>query len=183
LATRAWIQDPNAMKPDTVMPRVTLTEAEIRDLAGFIHDVEVTPPARKPSVTRLPILTRKVTFKEVDERVFHRTCWHCHSEPDYAIGDGGPGNSGGLGFKPRGLNLSDYKGVAAGFIDEKGERTSVFTKDASGTPRLVLAMLARHDEENGAETGPVRGMPLGYDPLPLEDIQLVESWIAQGRPK
>jgi hypothetical protein len=26
-------------------------------------------------------------------------------------------------------------------------------------------------------------MPLGLPPLPLEDIQLVESWIAQGRPQ
>ena len=74
-------------------------------------------------------------------------------------------------------------GIAAGFLDEKGERTSVFTKDSGGIPRLVLAMLARHDEENGGETGPVRGMPLGYDPLPLEDIQLVDSRIAQGRPR
>jgi hypothetical protein len=31
--------------------------------------------------------------------------------------------------------------------------------------------------------GAVRGMPLGYDPLPLEEIQLVESWVAQGRPR
>ena len=62
------------------------------------------PPKPRPRACRS--LTRKVTFKEVDEKVFHRTCWHCHSEPDYAIGDGGPGNSGGFGFKPRGLNLS-----------------------------------------------------------------------------
>jgi mono/diheme cytochrome c family protein len=180
---RAWIADPREIKSDTVMPKVALTANEVRDLAGYIHDVEIRPPPPKPPVARLPLLTRPVTFKEVDEKVFHRTCWHCHSEPDYAIGDGGPGNSGGLGFKPRGLNLSDYKGIAAGFLDEKGERTSVFAKDASGMPRLVRAMLARHDEEHGAETGPVRGMPLGYDPLPLEDIQLVDSWIAQGRPK
>jgi len=182
-AIRAWIADPRSIKPDTPMPKVALSEAEVRDLAGFVHDAELAPAPPKPKVSRLPLLTRKVTFKEVDEKVFHRTCWHCHSEPDYAIGDGGPGNSGGFGFKPRGLNLSDYSGIAAGFLDEKGERASVFAKDAAGTPRLVLAMLARHDEESGAETGPVRGMPLGYDPLPLEDIQLVDSWIAQGRPR
>ena len=98
-------------------------------------------------------------------------------------GDGGPGNSGGLGFKPRGLNLSDYNGVAAGYLDDKGERASVFIKDEGDVPRLVKALLARHDEESGAETGPVRGMPLGYEPLSAEDIQLVESWVAQGRPR
>lgn len=47
----------------------------------------------------------------------------------------------------------------------------------------MRALLARYDEENGAETGAVRGMPLGYDPLSLEEIQLVETWVAQGRPK
>ena len=124
-----------------------------------------------------------MTFKEVDEKVFHRTCWHCHSEPDYAIGDGGPGNSGGLGFKPRGLNLSDYSGIAAGYVDDKGERSSIFAKDEQNVPRIVKALLARHDEESGAETGPVRGMPLGYDPLSPEEIQLVESWVVQGRPQ
>lgn len=179
----AWLKDPKAVKPDTAMPKIPLTDAEARDLAAYVMTAEVAEPAAKAKVQRLPVLTRKVTFKEVDEKVFHRTCWHCHSEPDYAIGDGGPGNSGGFGFKPRGLNLSDYNGIAAGFIDDKGERASVFAKDDEGVPRLVRALLARHDEESGAATGAVRGMPLGYEPLPPEDIQLVESWIAQGRPR
>ncbi len=48
---------------------------------------------------------------------------------------------------------------------------------------LVRALVARHDEENGGETSDVRGMPLGYDPLSREDIQLVETWAAQGRPR
>jgi hypothetical protein len=28
----------------------------------------------------------------------------------------------------------------------------------------------------------MRGMPLGYPSLTPEEIQLVESWVAQGRP-
>jgi hypothetical protein len=168
------------------MPKIALTDEEITNVVGYIVSVELSdlPPPKKAE--RLPVLERKVTFKEVDEKVFHRTCWHCHSEPDYAIGDGGPGNSGGLGFKPRGLNLSDYNGIAAGYLDDKGERSSVFAKDKDGTPRLVRAMMARHEEvnaPNGNGYGEVRGMPLGYDPLPLEEIQLVETWIAQGRPR
>jgi mono/diheme cytochrome c family protein len=179
----AWLKDPKAVKADSAMPKIALTDAEIVDVAGYLLTVELAAPPPPKKIERLPVLTRKVTFKEVDEKVFHRTCWHCHSEPDYAIGDGGPGNSGGLGFKPKGLNLSDYNGIAAGFLDEKGERASVFTKeDKTGIPRLVLALTNRHEEVNGND-GPVRGMPLGYDPLPLEDIQLVESWIAQGRPR
>jgi hypothetical protein len=35
----------------------------------------------------------------------------------------------------------------------------------------------------GAEPGRVRGMPLGLPPLSSEDIQLVETWIAQGHPR
>jgi mono/diheme cytochrome c family protein len=179
----AWLEDPKAIKSDTPMPKVALSKAEVKDLTAYILTVDITPPQAKAKLARLPVLGRRVTFKEVDEKVFHRTCWHCHSEPDYAIGDGGPGNSGGLGFKPRGLNLSDYNGIAAGFLDDKGERASIFAKDAENVPRLVRALMARHDEESGSETGPVRGMPLGYDPLSAEDIQLVETWVAQGRPQ
>jgi cytochrome c2 len=179
----AWLKDPALVKPDTAMPKIALTDAEVRDVAGYLLSAELSSAPHKDRSARLPLLTRKVTFKEVDEKVFHRTCWHCHSEPDYAIGDGGPGNSGGFGFKPRGLNLSAYEGIAAGFVDDKSERQSVFAKDGEGVPRLVRAMLARHDEVDGAATGEVRGMPLGYDPLPLEEIQLVDTWIAQGRPR
>lgn len=179
----AWLADPKAVKSDTIMPKIELSKAEIRDIAAYLVQAEVTAPAPKAKPERLPILTRKVTFKEVDEKVFHRTCWHCHSDPDFAIGDGGPGNSGGFGFKPRGLNLSAYEGITAGYLDEKGERASVFVKNTENVPRIVEALLARHDEENGADTGSVRGMPLGYEPLELEDIQLVESWVAQGRPR
>lgn len=179
----SWLTDPKAVKADSDMPKIPLTDSEVKDLAGYIFTAELSslPPKAKPE--RLPVLARKVLFKEVDEKVFHRTCWHCHSEPDYAIGDGGPGNSGGFGFKPRGLNLSAYEGIAAGFLDDKNERQSVFAKDKNDVPRMVRALLARREEENGAPTGEVRGMPLGYDPLSPEDIQLVDTWIAQGRPR
>lgn len=170
-------------KQSDLMPKIPLSEAEARDITAYLFRAELAAPAARAKVERLPVLTRKVTFAEVDEKVFHRSCWHCHSEPDYAIGDGGPGNSGGLGFKPRGLNLASYQGVAAGMVDDKGERQSIFAKDGEGVPRLVRALLARHDEEGGAATGAVRGMPLGYPALSAEEIQLVETWVAQGRPK
>ena len=69
-------------------------------------------------------------------------------------------------------------------LDDKGERQSVFMKDDQGVPRMVRALMARHEEEEqNIPTGEVRGMPLGYDALSLEDVQLVETWIAQGRPR
>ena len=181
--TASWLADPKGVKPDSAMPKIPLTDAELRDVVAFLHDRELSSPTAPTAVARLPLLSRKVTFAEVDKKVFHRTCWHCHSEPDYAIGDGGPGNSGGFGFRPRGLNLSDYGGIAAGFLNDKGERASIFAPGPDGVPRLVTALLARHSEEAGADTGPVRGMPLGYAPAALEDIQLVDSWVAQGRPR
>lgn len=181
---RAWLTDPKAIKPDSAMPKIDLTPEEVRNIVGYLTQVELTAAPKPAPFKRLPPLDRKVSFKEVDEKVFHRTCWHCHSEPDYAIGDGGPGNSGGLGFKPRGLNLSDYNGITAGDIDDKGERQSIFAKDDKGVSRLVAALVARHDEEEqNLETGKVRGMPLGYNPLSAEDIQLVETWVSQGRPR
>ena len=69
-----------------------------------------------------------------------------------------------------------------GYIDANGERASVFAKDDKGVPRLVATMLARYDEESGVEES-IRGMPLAYDPVALADIQLVDTWISQGRPK
>jgi hypothetical protein len=164
------------------MPSIPLSEEEARDIASYLVNakLEVQTPA---PFRRLPPLERKVTYAEVDAKVFHKTCWHCHAEPDYAIGDGGPGNSGGFGFPARKLNLASYEGVAAGIVDDKGERSSIFSPGRDGTPRLLDALLARHREEEGATNGPVRGMPLGYAPLTAEQIQLVESWISQGRPR
>lgn len=180
----AWLTDPKAVKPDSAMPKIALTPEEVKDIVGYLTQVELAPPPKPVKFERLPRLERKVTFKEVDEKVFHRTCWHCHSEPDYAIGDGGPGNSGGFGFKPRGLNLSDYNGITAGDVDDKGERRSIFQADEKGVSRLVAALIARHDEEEqNVETGAVRGMPLGYNALSAEDIQLVDTWVSQGRPR
>ena len=47
----------------------------------------------------------------------------------------------------------------------------------------VLEREVTYAEIAGESTGEVRGMPLGLPPMSLEDIQLVESWIAQGRPR
>jgi hypothetical protein len=41
--------------------------------------------------------------------------------------------------------------------------------------------MARYAEEAGKPNAEVRGMPLGLPPVPLDDIKLVVTWIAQGR--
>lgn len=177
-----WLLDPPRHKPGTPMPQIPLTELDARDLAAYILTVPLEPPPAVAPPTRLPVLDRRVTWAEVEARVFKRTCWHCHSDPDFARGDGGPGNSGGFGFAPRGLDLASYAGVASGSRDDDGKRRSVFAPLPDGTPRLIAHLLARHAEVTGAAPEQ-RGMPLGLTPVPLEDIQLVDTWIAQGRPQ
>lgn len=177
-----WIRDPGAVKVDTYMPTVAMTEDEARNIAAYLLTAPLDLPPPTPLV-RLPLLARRVTFDEVDQRVLGKTCRHCHGNPDVAMGDGGPGNTGGFGFAPKRLEMTSYATISAGYVDSTGERHSVFEKLADGTPRIVAALLARHDEGNGAPRSDVRGMPLGLPPLSPEDIQLVESWVAQGRPR
>ncbi len=178
-----WLLDPKSVKADTLMPLVALTRDEAGDMAAYILTVPLEPPQPKAIPERLAPLSRRVAWDEVYDRVFRKTCRHCHAEPDYALGDGGPGNTGGLGFAPRKLNLADYAGVAAGFLDTDGKRISVFAKRPDGTPWLVAALLARQAEEAGRIDPEVRGMPLALPALTPEEIQLVETWIAQGRPQ
>jgi mono/diheme cytochrome c family protein len=182
-ALLAWVTSPKAIKPDTVMPDFDLTPADARDIAAYILTAELAPVEPRAVPARLPLLDRKVTYDEVSEKVFRRTCWHCHGEPDYAAGDGGPGNTGGMGFKPRNINFVTYESVQAGRLDDNNERHSLFEKMADGTPRIVRALLLRREEEAGHADPQLRGMPLGYPSLSPEEIQLVETWIAQGRPR
>jgi mono/diheme cytochrome c family protein len=178
-----WIMDARSIKADTLMPASGLTRDEARDVAAYVLQTPLAPLVPKPAPRRLPLLDRRVGFLEVQERVLGRTCGHCHGNADRALGDGGPGNTGGFGFAPRRLDLTSYAGVASGLLDDGGERHSVFDKLEDGTPRLVAALLARQAEEAGKPNPRVRGMPLGLPSLSPEDIQLVDSWIAQGRPR
>ena len=181
----AWLIDPPLMKPATTMPKLGLSRSQAEDIAEFLLETPLEPGLRAPPPARLPVLTRRVPFAEVRDRVFKHTCWHCHSEPDLALGDGGPGNTGGFGFKGRGLSLVNYEMIMAGAIGDDGERRSIFkpVSATDKTPRLVAHLVARQVEEAGGEIPGIRGMPLGLPALSSEDLQLVESWIQQGRPE
>jgi hypothetical protein len=191
----AWLLDPPGVKADTLMPKLDLSLDEAKSIATYLLTAPLGAQEIKLVPLQLPLLTRDVTYDEVATRVLRKTCWHCHGEPDFERGDGGPGNSGGFGFRGVGLNLSDYNSTFAGMFDARGIRVSVFAPEP-GTPwtkmepgpvftpsppsRLVAALLARQHEEAG-ETSPIRGMPLGLPALGAEEVQLVETWIAQGR--
>jgi cytochrome c2 len=176
-----WLADPPAERPGTPMPKIAMTEQELADVAAWLLQTPVTAAAPTPMPERLPVLARTVSYEEVDARIFHKTCRHCHSNPEQVIGDGGPGYSGGFGFRKRGLDLNSYEGVSSGSIDDAGARRSLFQKLPDGTPRIVAQLWARHAELAGKPVEGVRGMPLALPPLPVQDIQLLETWIAQGR--
>lgn len=182
-AISAWLRNPSQLKPDTAMPAIALSDSEVAALAAYIWSAPLAAEPVPAAAVRLPLLTRRVTWDEVSERVFRRTCWHCHSTPEFAMGDGGPGNTGGFGFRGRGLNVASYSDITAGSLDDAGERRSVFLPLSDGVPRIVAHLLARHAELAGQPVPGVRGMPLGLPPLTLEQINLVDSWIAQGRPR
>jgi cytochrome c1 len=179
----AWLLSPASIKRDTPMPTHGLSRDEARDLAAYIVQAELTAPAPRSAPARLPLLARRVTYEEVERHVLSVTCRHCHGDPDVAGGDGGPGNTGGFGFEPRGLDLSTYRSAAAGLTGSDHQRHSLFELDASGTPLLVAALLARQSEEAGRPVPGMRGMPLGLPAVSIEDVQLVDTWIAEGRPR
>ncbi|MBX3184300.1 MAG: c-type cytochrome [Polyangiaceae bacterium] len=178
-----WIRDPSSIKKSTLMPSTSLSEQEARDIAAYVFDTPLEAAPKRAVPERLAVLSRPVRYQEVFDEVFSKTCVHCHGDPQVARGDGGPGNTGGFGFKPRRLNLASYSALLSGMVDTEGERVSAFKPTADGTPRLVAALLARQAEEAGAKPGEVRGMPLSLPALSSEQVQLVESWIAQGRPR
>lgn len=180
-AILAWLENPLKMKPGTLMPQTPMNKDEAKNIVAYLMKGPVQP-FTPPAVPALPKpLDRKVKFDEVNEKIFAKICRHCHGNPDEGVGDGGPGNTGGFGFPPRGLELTSYKRVMAGYTDDAGERHSVFKKTNKGVPRIVASLMARHGEKLGVVDPEVRGMPMGLPPLPIADIQLLVTWIEQGR--
>ena len=177
-----WILDPSSLKPGAAMPKQNVTREEAADLASFVLDAPLDDLPSGSAARRLPVLTREVGYDEVAEKVLHKICWHCHSQPDFARGDGGPGNTGGFGFSGKRVDLSSYEAIAGGYLTADGKRASLFSPAPSGEPVLLAVLLERQREEQGTYA-PLRGMPLGLPSLAPEDIQLVESWIAQGHPR
>jgi hypothetical protein len=128
----------------------------------LLTTLEPPPPPRAP--TFLPTLQRAVTYQEVRREVFSHTCIHCHSDGqgDLMPGESGPGNSGGFGFAPRGINLTDERGARA------------------AAHLLGPALRARHLEASGQRRPDApRGMPLGLPPITPTQLQLVETWASQ----
>jgi cytochrome c1 len=182
----AWIANPARVRSGARMPNLGLTDQEARDAAAYIA---TTPLAAAPPETpfaRLPMLDRPVHYEEVATRVFRKSCVHCHSDAS-ASGDPGPGSVGGFGFPARKIQLSSERSVFLGYLGDDRRRHSLMEYDPAlarwGGARLVAALVARHEETSGRPVREVRGMPMGLPGLSAEDLQLVETWVAQGAPR
>ncbi len=191
----AWIRDPRAVDPHTLMDRPGVTAEQALAIRDFLYLASPGAPAPVPDVPRaasLRPLDRAVGWADV-RRIFGRSCIHCHAHAD----DGS--SAGALGFEPVALDLSTYEGVLAGVRAPDGSRRSVLEPAEDGTPPLLARLLRRHAEAGRdvvphrrdtliravrphADTGPA-GMPLGLPPVPEPDLRVLATWIARGAPR
>ena len=175
-----WIENPKALKSDTMMD-VTISDPEKRrDVVAFLTQAWLDRPPMSAGIQLPDPVDRPVRWDEVNEKIFHATCRHCHTEGGPALpGEGGAGNTGGFGYDGAGLILSTYEGVKAGST-RRG--TDVLARDAEGVAPLVRHLMARHDEHAGYH-GEMIGMPLGLPAVAVEDIAILRAWIGQGAPR
>lgn len=195
-----FVQDPQSVDPRVSMPKLGVTAGEAEQLADFVYaaDPELgTAPAA--AVAQAPIVTaldRKVTFDEVYDELLGKICVHCHMDPATNNGDGGAGNTGGLGFAGKRLSLESYPSVARGLMRD-GKRVSILKPGPGGEPPLLLeALLRRHREasrdqraafadhagEGVSVDAAAPGMPLGLPALSMAQLRLVKTWLDQGAP-
>ncbi len=189
--------DPRSVNPRGQMPTLGLSRADAELLADFVLAGEPGSPAPPPAPVTATTPT-KVRYEEVEERVFRKVCWHCHSNADFADGEGGPGNTGGFGFPALGLSFATYDEVMNGSVGPDGEYRSIFRTGATGQPVLIEVLQKRAHENQRDFVRPgldsrtrllmipdesLRGMPLGLPAVEPDDLALVEAWIAAGKPR
>jgi len=195
----AWILDPQSVKPSAVMPKLKINPEEAGLLADFVTFADLGTPSRV-AVRRPPAFDPSSpvpAYEEVEAKVFHALCWHCHSNPDFTDGDGGPGNTGGFGFPAIHLSFASFEEVMSGSVGPDGKRRSLFRKGDSGEPVILERLRARYLENDRDHVPPgkdplvdrrsaplstARGMPLGLPALTDEQFSLVERWVKGGRP-
>lgn len=176
---RNWLGDPHRLVPDTEMPNFQFTPAQVEDLVSFLSEALPAPVGPPPYRPRL--LARPVKYAEIAEKLSRHLCFHCHSD-QHRPGDQGPGNTGGFGYQGVSLDLATRAGILRG-MKRDGQFRGLPDRLENGTPRLVASLLARHGELAGRWSPEVLGMPLGFPPLPEEEIDLISSWIEQGAPE
>lgn len=178
---RSWLVEPQRILPDTEMPAFSFTPQQVEDLVTFLSEPlpetgAVPRPTYKPR-----LLEREVHYPEVAEKLSRHLCFHCHSDRNRP-GDQGPGNTGGFGYSGVSLDLATREGILRG-VKRDGQFRGFPDRLEDGTPRLTASLLARHVELDGHYGSAVMGMPLGFPPIPDEEIDLIHTWIEQGAPE
>ncbi len=173
------------------MPNLNLSQRQSAAIARYLYSLPSPKPQEGSTLTTRPTLTllkRRVEYSEVKAKVLGKICIHCHMDPRVNQGEGGAGNTGGLGFVGAGLNLESYEGLRAG-IRRGSQRISILESDTPGQqPLLMEVLLRRFDEQDqphllkrrGKKSKHTLGMPMGLPPLPLEDLNIVFTWLKQG---
>ncbi len=192
------ILDPTSVNRGAQMPKLEVTGSEAQKLADFLifSDLELLEVPEVAAEVKPPSTT--VRYEDVEARVFRKVCWHCHSNADAAGGDGGPGNTGGFGFKGVGLSFATWEEVMNGAVGPDGAYRSIFRRGVTGEPVLIEVLKqrvrenrrdfvkpgqARRQQAGAAVEQPLLGMPLGLPAIDPEDLALVEAWIAAGTPR
>lgn len=192
-----FIVQPTAVDPRSTMPPLGVSPERAGQIADFLLHAPVKDgPAPQVAIDEAKPLSRQVTWDEVFEEVLGLICVHCHMNPESNDGDGGAGNTGGLGFAGLQLDLETYAGVKRGLVRD-GRRVSIVEPPRPGEPPLLLAALLRRHAEAGRDVRPPYsgrradavgpdpqrpGMPLGLPPLPPEKVRMIATWLAQGAP-
>lgn len=176
---RAWLSDPAKVLRDTEMPKPALSSSQVDDLVAFLwRPVAVAAPLP----TRAPrLLEKAVRYRDVADKLTRHLCFHCHSDSARG-GDLGPGNSGGLGYPGVSLDLATLDGVRRG-IKRDGGFLGQPDRMPNGVPRLVASLMARKAEMRGTYDPALLGMPLGFPPLPDDEIDLIYTWLERGAPE
>lgn len=172
----AWIQAPSELSDQATMPDLGLTRDEAIALRDYLWLTEPGWTPAPAAVVDVPPTTEPVTWVQVNEAVFAKICAHCHMDPAQNEGRAGPGNAGGFGFEPTGIELQTYEGVVS--VADR-------IPDALRRRRLeVHRDVVAHGQQPAELTRPDKpGMPLGLPALSDEDTALVLGWIEQGMPR
>jgi cytochrome c2 len=170
-----WLKNPKEINPSTLMPNFDLSDKEILDLIAYLQTLGRRRQEDCNVSIKPQLLERKVGYSDIEKRVLKKTCWHCHSDPVPAGGDGGPGNTGGFGYPGKGVDFSSQQS----FIRVRGKLPSIISDTSRGYPIVVEHLLQRHREIECSEYTEVTGMPLGLPAVSVEDINLIYSWIRQ----
>jgi mono/diheme cytochrome c family protein len=184
--TAAFIADPPALGGQPTMPGYAITAAEAARLRDYLWATAGTTKDPALPLPTAPPLTRPVSYADIRREILDAICIHCHMDPRRNGGEGGPGNTGGLGYRGVGLDLETWDGIVRGARDERG-RHSILASCRGGEPPLVARLRARFEEHAKEIAGPAAvrpggppGMPLGLAPLTPAQLQLLLAWVAQG---